>query len=342
MKAMLLTAGLGTRLRPVTDHYAKPAVPFLNIPLLDYPIALLEEAKIQSLVLNTHYKPEQIANISSEIPAAHFTVHLSPEPGAPLGSGGGIWKAKSLLTTGGGGKNGESDFIVANGDEVILPHEAGVISRFINDHKSNRALATILVMKHPLVGIQFGGVWADASGNVKGFGKDRNVFEKSTDGEITGYHYIGLLLLNERVFNYLPDGESNILYDALAKAIAAGEKVRAFVSNFTWFETGNAHDFLHASGEGLRLLTGTAGDDKKFLEKITDRFWTPGTRIEKTPTALILRGVDCRIENDAELKGFVVLGDGCRVEKKSFIENSVLLPGAQVKPGAIIRDQILV
>ena len=335
MKAMLLTAGLGTRLRPVTDHYAKPAVPFLNIPLLDYPIALLEDANVTSLVLNTHYKPEQIASLSKKIPGVRFPIHLSSESDAPLGSGGGIWKAKSFLLS---GQPTGGDFLVANGDEVILPHEKDTISRFINDHIANRSLATILVMKHPLVGTQFGGVWADASGNVKGFGKKGSDF----GAHVTGYHYIGLLLLNERVFKYLPDGESNILYDALKSAIDAGEKVRALVSSFTWFETGNPQDFLNASDEALHLLANPGSEESACLKRICDRFWTPQTRLEQTPQALILRGVDCQIESGVQFKGFAVLGNGCRLGKGAKIENSVLLPGAQVGPATEAIDKIVV
>ena len=58
MRAMILTAGLGTRLRPITDRYAKPAVPFLNVPLLCYPLELMRELGAKRLVLNTHHLPE--------------------------------------------------------------------------------------------------------------------------------------------------------------------------------------------------------------------------------------------------------------------------------------------
>ena len=154
MKAMLLAAGLGTRLKPVTDVYAKPAVPFLNIPLLYYSIALMESAGARDLVANTHYKPEQIAALTKAIPEFRGQVALSSEVEKPLGSGGGVWAAKKWL-------EGSGDFLVANADEVIIPSTKTIPAELVDAHKSSHALATIYVMSHKGVGTQFGGVWAD-------------------------------------------------------------------------------------------------------------------------------------------------------------------------------------
>jgi mannose-1-phosphate guanylyltransferase len=319
---MLLTAGLGTRLRPVTNHYAKPAVPFLNIPLMYYPLNLIEQLGISELVLNTHYKPEQIENLANKIPGAKYKISLSPEPGQPLGSGGGIWKAREFLVGGG-------SFLVANGDEVILPHDSQIMHRFFHTHQESGAFATILVMNHPLVGKQFGGVWADQKGYVKGFGKDANQFPGCR-----GLHYIGLLLLNERVFEYLPESESNILYDALTKAIAAGEVVNTVVSDFTWFETGNPHDFLSATGAALGLLANNndasgARADASALRAIAGRFWSSEASLEKTAGTLILR--DGPIQK-FRAKGFVVLGNLSQIEGDQVeLENVVALPQSHVK-----------
>ncbi len=327
---MILSAGLGTRLRPVTELFAKPAVPFLNIPLLYYPIALMEEAGIDSIVFNTHHKPEQIEEIAMRIPHSKCDVAFSFEAGAPLGSGGGIWKAKNLLKGGG-------DFLVSNGDEVILPREAGTMKRFVDQHRSEMNLATILVMPHPLVGIQFGGVWTDANGDVKGFGKDRTQFGP----ELTGYHYIGLLLLNDRVFEYLPDGESNILYDALKAAIDKGERVRVCVGSFTWFETGNPKDFLEAT-EGALTLYEQNTEDAKTLRTICSRFWNPGTRLISTSTgAKVLLDGEAQLDSKVQVEGFAVLGRGARVETAAEIDRCVVLPGARVSSSRKASHEII-
>lgn len=329
MKAMMLTAGLGTRLRPVTERLAKPAVPFLNVPLFYYPLSLLEELSLSRLVLNTHHKPQQIEELAARIPGARYQIQISPEPQAPLGSGGGIWQARRWL-------EGDGNFLVSNGDEVILPHDPQIMQRFAKEHDEDKALATILVMHHPLVGKQFGGVWTNAQNEVQGFGKNPAEFPGCT-----GYHYIGLLLLNDRVFSYLPEGESNILYDALKAAIAKGEKVRAVVSDFTWYETGNPHDFLHATKDGLRLLAANAPrPDTQTLKKITSRFWSKGTTLENRGLALVLRGSGATIGSMADVKGFVVLGDNSHLATAGLFEDIVCLPGVTAR--GVCREQIIV
>ena len=330
MKAMMLTAGLGTRLRPVTNVFAKPVVPFLNIPLLCYPLELIRELGIDSIVLNTHYKPEQVSSVADRVLKANgFSVSLSHEPGEPLGSGGGIWQARDRLR--------DTDaLLVSNGDEVILPLDKDVMGRFLDEHRKHDALATILVMEHPLVGKQFGGVWTAGDGRVLGFGKDRSQFPKAK----TGYHYIGLLLLSPRIFEFLPEGESNILYDALTVAIAKGESVRAFVGRFTWFETGNPHDFLSATKSALALLSGGIGEDAATLRRILQTFGSNDAIVKQgSSVGLVAKGA--AVDSSAKLEGAVVVGAGCSIGAGARVIDSVLLPGARVSAGAQVSGEIV-
>ena len=332
MKAMILAAGLGTRLRPITEKFAKPAVPFLNIPLLYYPLFLMEQSEqINGLVLNTHHLPEQIEKLAARLPdyGFKFGVDFSNEAGLPLGSGGGIWKARKKL-------EGDGNFLVANGDEVILPHDPLIMKTFIEKHEASGALATILVMKHPLVGSQFGGVWANSEGRVLGFGKDAS---KVAAGA-TGYHYIGILLLNDRIFHYLPEGESNIFYDVVTKAIEEGEKVEVHVGSFTWFETGNPTDFLKATEEALSLLANGKGEDAKALKKTTERFWNSNSRfIEKAGTKMVV-AKSAKVSVNAKLGGFVVIGENAVVGKAAQLDDTVLLTGAVAEDASTLQNEI--
>lgn len=316
---MLLTAGLGTRLRPITEKYAKPAVPFLNVPLMYYPIPLLESLGATSLVLNTHHKPEQIEALAAHIPGSKMPVAFSPEIETPLGSGGGIWQARKHLEGGG-------SFLVANGDEVILPKNSEDLMKFTKAHDESGALATISVMRHPLVGTQFGGVWADNSGRVLGFGKNRADFPQATQG----LHYIGLLLLRDEVFRYLPQGESNIFYDVLKTAIAQGEKVQCAIGDFTWYESGNPRDFLISSGEALALLQSNGKrSDRDFLQMTCQRFWPAGSQLN----GQTLFGPGARVEDGSHTAGFLVLGKNSVIKRGATARNAILLDGASVETG---------
>ncbi|HVK62680.1 MAG TPA: NDP-sugar synthase [Bdellovibrionales bacterium] len=335
MKAMLLTAGLGTRLRPVTDHFAKPAVPFLGTPLVLYPAFLLKEVGVDDVTLNTHWKAEQVEALTSRLNAFGMKTHISPEPVAPLGSGGGIWKARPFLEG--------SDFWVCNGDEVILPRKSGVLTRVKDEHRKSGALATIAVMRHPLVGSQFGGVWCDSKANVLGFGKDRSKFPNASEG----FHYIGVLLLSSRVFDYLPEGESNILYDALVAGINRGETVRAVVDEYTWFETGNPKDFLHATSEALELLRNAMNEksydeDAKSMDAILRTFNPSEFKFGRTANdGMLMQHRDSKVADGVKLGGFVVLEKNSRIESGAVVEDSVLMPGAVVKSGERRKNEIV-
>ncbi len=350
MKAIVLAAGLGTRLRPVTDVLAKPAISFLNIPLIYYPVALLDKAGVDELVVNLHHKPEQIENLTRKIPDYRGRVRLSYEIEKPLGPGGGIWKARPWL-------DGADDFFVANGDEVILPAKDNVLAELMAKHRDQSALATILVIRHPGVGTQFGGVWADPAGRVSGFGKEK----MSQDGtDLFGFHYIGIFALSPRVFKYLPEGESNIFYDVLTAAIRAGELVQVFETQCHWYETGNIADFIEGTRQGLELLQNER--ESVFLRSLAKRFWPkyesrpslwrgPSSYISFQPDGLCLIGNNVRVENTVgaslhaspgqmTMHGFCVIGDNVTLGSDCVIEESVVLPGANVPAGTHLKRTI--
>lgn len=97
MKAMIFAAGLGTRLKPLTDTMPKALVPVDGVPLLKIVATRLLEAGIGSLVINTHHFAEQIARYVSQEKGFGAEVHLSPEPGQLLETGGGILHARPFL-----------------------------------------------------------------------------------------------------------------------------------------------------------------------------------------------------------------------------------------------------
>ncbi len=359
MKAIVLAAGLGTRLRPVTDVIAKPAISFLNIPLLYYPVAFLDEAGVDELVVNLHHKPEQIENLTRKIPGYHGRTRLSYELEKPLGPGGGIWKARPWL-------DGDEDFFVANGDEVILPSHGKVLANLMKAHQSKDALATLLVMRHAGVGTQFGGVWTDSEDRVYGFGKQKLVHNAV---DLFGFHYIGIFALSPRVFQYLPEGESNIFYDVLAAAIRAGELVQVFEDQCRWFETGNSADFIEGTRQCLELLRNEK--QNAFLLNLAQRFWPDfssrrslwhghSSNIELRseglcPESLCLIGDNVQVvtrsgavnipatppANHFTARGFCVIGNNATLGPGCILEESVVLPNANVEAGAHLRRTIV-
>lgn len=329
MQAFLLAAGLGTRLRPVTDVFAKPAISFLNVPLLFWSLELLQQLKPSSYIINLHHLPHTVQNLMKSPVAAKLNPTWSLEAEAPLGSGGALSFAASK------GLLNEEEFIVANADEVILPVTKLAMARFQERHRQSGAIATLLTMRHVDVGTKFGGVWHDGTGNVFGFGRDRMLFPNAK----AALHYVGLLLVNKRVLKYLPENaESNLLYDGLLSAIRAGEKVVAHEEELFWHEIGNAHDFLAATSAALSLLSPLTNTDaalmaKQIVKKYAPsgtRYWqsNAGARLLISPPAAgsIPESEICA--NLEKEKAFAVIGANAKIQFP--IANSVVLPGAAV------------
>lgn len=318
MRGMLLAAGLGTRLRPYTDILPKAAIPLLNIPLGYYPLFHLLNAGVTDLVINKHHLPHKVEELF-KTQSSHFkTLNFTHETPAILGSGGGINHAKKLL--------GESsDFFVANGDEVFLPTSDEVFDQLKTVHRQKKPIATLLVMKHPEVGTKFGGVWADKTGSVKGFGKTA-----PGDG-VSPYHYTGFMILNRGVFDYIPSGiESNIFYDVLVKAIADGKPVQIVSAWGDWFETGNKEDLMIATRNMLSFLP-----QNRVLQDICETFvpnWSLKAALKKTGKGTLLLAPSARIEETYTITGFATIGDGSVVGAGSRLQDVIV--GSQVYLGA--------
>lgn len=338
MQAFLLAAGLGTRLRPVTELYAKPAVPFLNVPLLFWSLELVQQFKPSSYVINLHHLPQTVKDLMKSPAVADLNPKWSLEFEAPLGSGGALVFAESR------GILIDDDLIVANADEVILPIDKNATTRLIDVHRRSGAIATLLTMNHPDAGTKFGGVWHDGAGTVYGFGRDRSVYPQAKGA----LHYVGLILLNKRVLKYLPKtGESNLLYDGLLSAIQAGEKVMAHQEELFWQETGNAHDFLEATSAALSLLSPLVHTDAAVLAKKTVAKYAPaGTRYWQSQSGaqMLISSLADGSLKESEIcahlekqKAFAVIGANAKI--LSPFANCVVLPQAQVQTTQ--RDSII-
>jgi mannose-1-phosphate guanylyltransferase len=217
----------------------------MSVPLACYSLSLLDGIPINRLVVNSFHLPEKIRKFLRSLPPQWKELQICNEPRL-LDSGGGIHNAKNLL-------QGRGDFFVLNGDEIILPHEMGLLKEMIAFHKWHEGIATLLTMEHPEVGEKFGGAWLTSEGT------QIQCFSKKPPGPHAprGLHYMGVLLLSEKIFRYFKQDVEveNILYDTLTAAINDGEKVHAFNCQSQWFEIGNPTDFMMATETCLNALS---------------------------------------------------------------------------------------
>jgi mannose-1-phosphate guanylyltransferase len=225
MKAMLLTAGLGTRLRPFAYVLPKPMIPLLNRPLIAWIVERAIAAGVRELIVNLHHFPEAIESyLPAAFPDASFT--FSHEP-ALLGTGGGVRKVRALL-------EGDEDFLLANGDTLQhFPFEDLRAAR-----RATNALAA-LTLRHPPPGDTYTAVWLDG-GRITGFGK----------GTGEALMFSGSHCVSSRIFELLPDRPvSELVSDVYVPAVANGSQTLAGVpvDDPFWFDIGTPQRYLAAT-----------------------------------------------------------------------------------------------
>lgn len=331
MNVMLLAAGEGTRLRPYTEILPKPAIPFLTIPLAAHTLGFLRGEKINKLVVNTYHLPQKIHELFHTLNHKAQSVHFSDEVGKILGSAGGLGKAREHFV-------GSGEIVMMNADEVILPKDPAVFTSALKKHRASDAMATLIVMEHPGVGTQFGGVWTNAENLVLGFGKT------PIPGSVKGWHFIGAQILSEKVFQYIPsEGESNIFYDVLTNAIQKGEKVQVNPIQCSWFETGNPHDFLQATERCAESLFASEDSFAKqaLLQNLKD-FSTEKFHFIQRGSAKIIASESAQIASTAVLEGVICLGPQCTVGERVHLKNVVIGNGVSIEPNTTAFDKIVI
>lgn len=328
MNALILAAGIGERLRPYTQRIAKPAIPFLNIPIISYPLFYLEQAGLKNLVVNTHHLPDTIEKAVKGILHPASNVMFSHEPDI-LGSGGGLAQAMELLAE-------DEDVFVANGDAVALFPAPDILKDLLAMHQKESALATLLVCPFPPARENFGGVYVNINNQVTDFSKT-----SLNDPSSKPSHFTGFMVVNSRVWRGLAKKPSNLLYDILLPKIKAGGRVMALSQPKShWFETGNVSDYLTATRTCLELLAAPSWAEIT-LAQILDRYssgWRRGFSGAKDGDLGLIG--PSQVQN-IQVRGFAVAGPQTQIEKNVTLVRSVIGGSVTISAGQTITDQLI-
>jgi N-acetyl-alpha-D-muramate 1-phosphate uridylyltransferase len=214
--AMVLAAGLGTRMRPLTDRLPKPLVPVLGRPLIDYALDRFQAAGYESVVVNAHYKGEMLAEHLAK--RQRPRVVLSREDDL-LETGGGVRRALPLL--------GE-EFYVSNSDCVWLDGKIPALDRLAASWDP-ASLDALLLLTRTTTAIGYDGIGDFLL-------SPDNVPRRRNEREIAPYVFAGVQILHRRLFDGVRDERFslNVLYN---KALKAG-RLRALVHDGEWYEVG--------------------------------------------------------------------------------------------------------
>ncbi len=301
MKAFVLAAGFGTRLRPLTGSIPKPLIPVLNIPSLCYTLFLLKEAGIREIICNLHYHADQVAIHLEKHDFYGMNIMISEEKEI-LGTGGGLKKCESLI--------GNDDFILINSDiitdidlqELIAAHRKSAVSGTLMLHATPRAAA----IGH--IGV--------CNGRVMDFRNMRRT------GLRSNLIYTGTAILSPEIFNYLETGFSSIVDTGFTGLIDNGG-LASYEHKGFWQDIGTLEEYLHSS----------IANNRPILDL--------GSRMQKTlgirPHMI---ADDATISPEATVTSSVI-GQRCRIGPGALIENSILLPGVSIEERQHIHKSIV-
>lgn len=234
-RAMVLAAGLGRRMQPITRTTPKPLVHVAGRPLLDRALDRLEEAGVHEVVVNVHYLRDQIERHLEQRPSPRIV--LSPEA-VRLETGGGVARALPLL--------GQEPFFVVNSDVVLLNGPRAALANLASAWDGERMEGLLLV--HPT---------AEALGyNGSGdFSMDEvGMLSRRRECHIAPYLFTGIQILHPRIFRDLPDGpfSLNVLYD---RAIAE-RRLYGLLHDGKWFHVGRPEDLAEVEAYLAKMHSG--------------------------------------------------------------------------------------
>ncbi len=220
MKGMILAAGLGTRLAPLTNHLPKPLLPIGDRPLIYYNLLLLKKYGITDVAINVHYQGKKIIKELGSGAAIGMKITYSEEPHI-LGTGGGIKKIEDFF--------GSGAFLVINGD-ILVDID---LDKLVSFHHKKNGIAT-LVLRQNTDPEQYGLIEVDASDHIK------NILSKlpPKKGRTQKRMFTGIHVIEPRALNYVPPGTFYSITDAYVEMLQKGEKLFGYSMSGYWNDIG--------------------------------------------------------------------------------------------------------
>ena len=320
---MILAAGYGTRLWPLTVDRTKPAIPVLGKPLVGYVAEYLAGHGIDEVIVNLHHRPESVRKALGD--GSRFGVKLSyVEEPIILGTSGALDNARHLL--------GDETFVVVNG-KIVTNID---LTDAIKTHRQTEALATLVLLPNPAR--ERFSVVETRDGLVMEFGGMPSADPDSNASE-PPLMFTGIQIMEPRIFDYIPrEVFSHSTTDVYPQAVANGERIAAHVGKGMWYELSTIPRYLEIS---LRLLAQEgrdvdAGDDCEIHSGATVTASLLWDRVVVEEGARVHRSI---------------LGDGVRIQSGEAVENSAVVlaslvqneePPAKALKGEIKGDNFVV
>jgi mannose-1-phosphate guanylyltransferase/mannose-1-phosphate guanylyltransferase/phosphomannomutase len=315
MKAMVLAAGLGTRLRPLTYEITKPMVPVLDRPVMEHILDLIERHSFEAVIANLHYFPDSIREYFGERVTYRFEEEL-------LGTAGGVRACADFF--------GDEPFLVISGDALTDIDLTALTTR----HRESGGIATLAV-KQVSDTREYGVVLHDRTGRITGFQE-----KPAPDEALSDLGNCGIYVFDSKIFDYFPQTP----FVDWAKDVFP-----VLLENDVPFHIHEVREYWNDVGSLAELKQGTfdalCGELRLQVEgeEVSPGVVVAGESPLREDTELegsAWIGRDVQIGSDVRLMGPIVLGDGATVGDGAQLRSSIVFPGTEVAAGSILIDAI--
>lgn len=306
IKAMVMAAGMGSRLEPITLRMPKPLINIMNIPIMDIILTQLHEAGIKDVISNTYYLSDQIINRYKKNNLGINFNYIKEEELS--GTAGGVKKCQYFFDKG-------EDFIVMSGDILTTAD----IKKGIEIHKKSNAIATIGVKEvpHELVS-HFGVVVTDENGYITEFQEKPSIEEAKSNLINTGIY-----IFSYEIFDYIPE---NTFYDFAKNVfpkLLEENKINTFTIDEYWNDIGTIAQYKQSVQDVFNGICNIKHGE--IVETNLGNYICGNTKLPKN-----IRTV-----------GNNVIGDNCKIGEYVKIENCIVFDNAEIKTGAELKDCIV-
>ena len=337
MKAMILAAGKGTRVRPITHTIPKPMIPILQKPVMEFLLELLREHGFTEIMVNVSHLAEEIENYFRDGQRFGVEIAYSFEGriedgeliGDAVGSAGGLKKIQTFQ------RFFDDTFVVLCGDALIDLD----LSEAVRRHKAKGAMASLITKRVPRDQVSsYGVVVTDDDGRVRSFQEKPAVDEAASDMINTGIY-----IFEPEVLDYVPAGVPfDIGSDLFPRLVADGAPFYALPMEFEWVDIGKVPDYWQAIRSVLQ------GDVRQV--QIPGKEVRPGIYAGLNVAANwdkvnvqgpIYVGGMTRIEDGATIIGPAMIGPSCHICEGATIDNSIIFDYSRIGPGVRLVEKLV-
>jgi mannose-1-phosphate guanylyltransferase len=337
MKAMILAAGKGTRVRPITYTIPKPLIPILQKPVMEFLLELLKQHGFDQIMVNVSHLAEQIEGYFRDGQGFGVSIGYSFEGkivegqlvGEALGSAGGLKKIQEFNTF------FDDTFIVLCGDALIDLD----LTAAVKWHKEKGAIATIVTKSVPQEEVSsYGVVVTDDNGKIRSFQEKPSVEEALSTNINTGIY-----IFEPEIFDYIPPNRQyDIGGELFPKLVEKNAPFYAVAMDFEWVDIGKVPDYWRAI--------------RSVLSKEVKNVKIPGTEVRpgiytglnvavnwdkvniKGPVYI---GAMTKIEDGATIIGPTMIGPNCWICSDATVDNSVIFEYSRLGKGVFLVDKLV-